>query len=277
MLTIRDFMDAKPIHRVKHIRGVRYSGGNAVSYYKELKKILAWMTEEFNRIVVRGLETNTMTKKITSIHDESPNERYKKRLAEFNKVLRGKMSRKAIEKLVRRSLNKAASYSQRDFDRKLKSFGIDLSKGQSVIKKYSSYMSTVVEENVLLVKNLTDEQSKRLQSVVLRGMREGVAISRTAGDVQRALGVAKRRAVLIARTETHKLTQQLADRRAEDAGLTRGVWRAVMDNRTSSQHARFNGKSFDLKKGLWDPKTRSWNWPGRRPNCRCWTDYIIGD
>ena len=48
-----------------------------------------------------------------------------------------------------------------------------------------------------------------------------------------------------------------------------------MDNRTSTQHAGFNGKKFNLKKGLWDPKTRSWNWPGRRPNCRCYTEYII--
>lgn len=273
MLRIRDFSTKRPTSKVLH--GVRFSAAISALYYKDLKKLLDWIHKEFIKTVFDGLDTKQMTSKL--VKDESPNERYKKRLAEFNKVLRGKLSRKAIEKLVRRSLNKAASYSQRDFDRKLKSFGIDLSKGQSVIKKYSSYMSTVVEENVLLVKDLTDEQSKRLQSVVLRGMREGIAISRTAGDVQRALGVAKRRAVLIARTETHKLTQQLADRRAEDAGLTRGVWRAVMDNRTSSQHARFNGKSFDIKKGLWDPKTRSWNWPGRRPNCRCWTDYIIGD
>lgn len=273
MFTVRDLISKRTRRK---LRGVRYSAAIAGLYYKDLRALLEWVQREFIRTVFDGLDTREMANKIRrSVRDESPNERYKKRLALFNKKLRGKLSRENIEKLVRRSLTKASHYSQREFDKKLKSFGIDLSKGDNVIKKYSSYMSTVVEENVMLVKNLTDEQSKRLKSAVLRGMREGVAVSRTAGDIQKSLGIAKRRAVLIARTETHKLTQQLADQRAKDVGVKRGTWRAVMDNRTSSQHARFNGRSFDLNKGLYDPQTRSWNWPGRRPNCRCWTDYEL--
>ena len=263
-LTIISMRDAKK-SGVRTMRGVRYSASNAAFYYQIMRSLVEYMQAEFDRTVMHGMG---------KFRDESPNERYKAMLALFNKKLRAKYSAKVIEKLVRRALKRSSVYTQREFDRRLKSFGIDLSKSD-VMKRYSSYMSTAVMENVMLVKNLRDEQSKRLQSIVLRGMREGIPSTRLRGDIQHALQIGKHRATTIARTETHKLTQQLADARAMDVGMTRGVWRAVMDNRTSTQHASFNGKSFNLEKGLWDPKTRSWNWPGRRPNCRCWTEYIV--
>ena len=262
------------------LRGVRYSAKVSGEYYTELKKIVEYVNALFIRTVFNGLNTPTMARKIQAVEvqDESPNERYKRRLAAFNKYLKGKFSRKVIEQIAKRSLWRAGKYSEREFNRHLKtqikSFGLDLEKG-GVIKKYGSYMATAVEENVLLVQNLADEQAKRLQSIILRSVREGIAVEAVRGEIQSALGIGKRRAATIARTETHKLTQQLADRRAMDLGITRGKWRAVMDNRTSEQHARFNGKEFDLVKGLYDPRTDSYNWPGRRPNCRCWTEYII--
>lgn len=271
MSILTRFTDAnKPQSR--RLKGVKFSLAVSAKYYVVLRKILEDMQEEFDRTVVKGLSTKEMVEKTETIHDESPNERYKRMLAAFNKKMRGKYPRKVIEKLVRRALSTASSYSQREFDRKLKSFGLDF---KGVQQKYSSYMSTAVEENIMLVKNLMDDQAKRLKSSILRGLREGVPSTRLAGDLQKSLGIAKRRANTIARTETHKITQQIADYRAEEVGLTEGIWRAMMDNRTSTQHARFNGKTFNLKKGLWDSKTRSWNWPGRRPNCRCYTEYII--
>lgn len=274
MLTLLQFLDArKP--RPKVLKGVRYNAGISTKYYKDLRALLNWVFKEFERTVVAGLSTREMERKTESmIYDESPNERYKKRLAEFNKKLRGKLSRKQIEKLVRRSLQTADSYTRREFNRKLKSFGLDLTKGEEG-KKFSSYMSTAVEENVQLVTNLVAEEAHRLKSTILRGMREGIPSSRLARGLEKDLGISKRRAALIARTETHKVTQQLADYRAQELGLTKARWRAVMDNRTSDQHARFNGREFDMRKGLWDPKTRTYNWPGRRPNCRCWSEYLI--
>lgn len=271
MAIIKRFIDSSKPH-AHTLKGVRFSLAVSAYYYRLLRSMLEYMQEEFDRTVIKGLSTKEMVKKTETIHDESPNERYKKMLALFNKKMRGKFPRKVIEKLVRRALGTASSYSQREFDRKCKSFGLDF---KGVQQKYSSYMSTAVEENIMLVKNLLDEQAKRLKSSVLRGLREGIPSTRLAGDLQRSLGISKRRANTIARTETHKVTQQIADYRAEEVGLTEGIWRAMMDNRTSTQHASFNGKKFNLKKGLWDPKTRSWNWPGRRPNCRCYTEYII--
>lgn len=271
MAIIKRFMDSSKPHP-KTIKGVRFSLAVSAKYYVVLRSMLDYMFKEFDRTVINGLSTQEMVKKTETIHDESPNERYKKMLALFNKKMRGKFPRKVIEKLVRRALGTASSYSQKEVDRKLMNFGLDF---KGVQQKYSSYMSTAVEENIMLVKNLLDEQAKRLKSSVLRGLREGIPSTRLAGDLQRSLGISKRRANTIARTETHKVTQQIADYRAEEVGLTEGIWRAMMDNRTSTQHASFNGKKFNLKKGLWDPKTRSWNWPGRRPNCRCYTEYII--
>lgn len=271
MAIIKRFMDSSKPHP-KTIKGVRFSLAVSAKYYVVLRSMLDYMFKEFDRTVIKGLSTQEMVKKTETIHDESPNERYKKMLALFNKKMRGKFPRKVIEKLVRRALGTASSYSQKEVDRKLMNFGLDF---KGVQQKYRSYMSTAVEENIMLVKNLLDEQAKRLKSSVLRGMREGIPSTRLAGDLQRSLGISKRRANTIARTETHKVTQQIADYRAEEVGLTEGIWRAMMDNRTSTQHASFNGRRFKLKKGLWDPKTRSWNWPGRRPNCRCYTEYII--
>ena len=268
----------------KVIRGVHYSPAISAIYYKALRSLIEKVYKDFYKTVLSGLERPTMQEKVAEIvasraeskvKDESANEAYKRLLTVFNKRFRRYLTDKAIRKLVKDTLERAGRYSGREIARRFQTLGLDLTKGENVIKKYASYMSATTEENILLVKNLAEEEAKRLQGIVLRGFREGIPTTKLGAEIQSALGVSKRRAVTIARTETHKIVQQLADYRARDVGITRGRWRAVMDNRTSEQHARFNGKEFDLKKGLYDRKTKTYNWPGRRVNCRCWTEYII--
>ena len=114
------------------LRGVRYSAKVSGEYYTELKKIVEYVNALFIRTVFNGLNTPTMARKIQNIEvqDESPNERYKRRLAAFNKYLKGKFSRKVIEQIAKRSLWRAGKYSEREFNRHLKtqikSFGLDL-------------------------------------------------------------------------------------------------------------------------------------------------------
>ena len=69
------------------LRGVRYSAKVSGEYYTELKKIVEYVNALFIRTVFNGLNTPTMARKIQAVEvqDESPNERYKRRLAAFNK------------------------------------------------------------------------------------------------------------------------------------------------------------------------------------------------
>lgn len=257
---------------MRTIKAPKFNKALSVKYYKLLRTLLLFVNEEFQKTVIKGLSTKEMVSK--TIKDESPNERFKKMFALFNKRLSGKMSRERITKLVKKIINATDRYALGGVDKQLKSFGIDLEKA-GLLKKYSSFLSTTIEENVNLVKNLVEEQSFRLQSIVLRNMREGVPSTELAKQIQKSLGITKRRATLIARTETHKLSQQLSDLRMKEVGVKKAIWRAVMDNRTSDQHRKFDGKTFDIDKGIYDKDEGTWNLPARRPNCRCWAEYII--
>ena len=53
-------------------------------------------------------------------------------------------------------------------------------------------------------------------------------------------------------------------------GITKGVWVHIPGRKSSRpEHVAFNGQEFDLRKGLWNAKTQTWDLPGIPINCSC--------
>jgi len=127
----------------------------------------------------------------------------------------------------------------------------------------SDFVTASVSENVSLIKSIEQDYHKRVEGIILQGVKNGKGSKQIATELKEAVGVSYRRAKFIARDQAGSLTGQMTAKRHRNAGITRFKWQTSEDERVRKQHAAFNGKVYDYSnppEGLL---------PGTDYNCRC--------
>lgn len=130
--------------------------------------------------------------------------------------------------------------------------------------------SSFVRENVALVKSIESQSLTQVEGIVQRGVRAGTRAEVIAEQIEDQLGVAGRRADLIARDQVAKFNGQLTELRQTELGVERFIWRAVLDDRTRPEHAALDGQIFEWK----NPPSEGI--PGDAGiNCRCFAEPVF--
>lgn len=131
-------------------------------------------------------------------------------------------------------------------------------------------VKALIEANVNLIKSIPVKHLERVKKQVLEAAAGGMDEAGLARALKESYGITERRAKLIARDQTLKATQALAQVTDVELGVTEGVWRHVPGRKSSRpSHVRMHGKRFILEKGLWDEDERKWVTPGSLPLCAC--------
>lgn len=81
------------------------------------------------------------------------------------------------------------------------------------------YMDIAINENVSLIRSISEQHFKNVRTVVYQGVAGKTAPTTIAQRLQEETGVSERRAKLIARDQTSKITSQVTQRRQEQAGI----------------------------------------------------------
>ncbi|PHN61266.1 phage head morphogenesis protein [Pseudomonas sp. ICMP 8385] len=81
------------------------------------------------------------------------------------------------------------------------------------------YLEASTAENVNLIKSIPDEYFKNVETIVLGGMKDGLAPTAIAKQIQEQTGVSARRAKLIARDQVSQLNADLTEKRQAAAGI----------------------------------------------------------
>lgn len=272
MLTLRNIFDARKTK--KRAFSLKVTKAMEREYQRDINRLLNSVYEMFQSIVIGGMDRKIVTKQLSVTKDESYNERLNRLIAEFTRKVRGKYSRDFIERLCKKHLRRVYAWQNREFAKNMSEFGLGLA-GEDLLKKYRSFMKLKLDTNITLVQGLVTNEIEQLKEQVMRNMQNGLPSSELAKWTQGHLNVSKHRAATIARTETHTLSGQLSDRRAMEVGITEGIWRGMEDNRERKEHLALEGVRFKLSEGVRvkiNGKVKQ-IWPGREPNCRCWTEY----
>ena len=107
-----------------------------------------------------------------------------------------------------------------------------------------------------------------------RWIDNGEPLSSLVGDL-RQMGFSRRRARLIAQTETTTAYNQANVESYRASGVVaQEEWRTVRDERVCKICGPLHGKRVPLG-GLFDGRYRPGT--GSHPGCRCWTVPIVGD
>ena len=128
-----------------------------------------------------------------------------------------------------------------------------------------------IEENVSLVTGADEQAMKEIENIVFRGYRSGRRSEFLAEEIEKRIGISKRRANLIAIDQVQKINGQLTRRRQTDLGLDRYIWRTVLDERVRKEHRRREGRVFS-----WDDPPPDGH-PGEPINCRCFAEPYLED
>lgn len=133
-------------------------------------------------------------------------------------------------------------------------------------------MRATVQANVGLIKSIPQKYLGQVEGVVMRGVQAGRDAASVARDLQEQLGVARRRASLIARDQNNKATASLARVRMVEAGLEEAIWTHSAgghEPRPSHVAAGQRRARYRISEGWYDPHEKRRVQPGELINCRC--------
>ena len=146
--------------------------------------------------------------------------------------------------------------------------GIDIREDYYLGDFYVEQLKKWVEENVGLISSIPEDTLEKMKDIVYDGFTNGKTTTRMVKEIQRAYGISRRRAELIARDQTAKLNGQIQKAQQQDAGITEYIWSDCGDERVRRSHRELNGKKFS-----WDDPPENSDGrkchPGQDFQCRC--------
>lgn len=162
-----------------------------------------------------------------------------------------------------------AEWNRKQWTKQLKPYvGVDLyPPGDPLVKQTVEAWS---KENLSRIKSLGSQQIEALNETMMAATRAGTNMRDIRKELQRTNATfTKWRAELLARDQMGKLNGSLTRTRSTAAGISKYIWRGILDQRERASHAVLEGKS------------RSWNeggiTPGEEILCRCTSEPELDD
>lgn len=147
----------------------------------------------------------------------------------------------------------------------------------AVVSNGAQLQTAWVARNVDLIR-IEDPIKAAIEKVLEQPLDRGVRVEEVREQLREEFGFSKRRAQLIARDQTLKLSGQLQQARQRQAGITRYTWTTSDDERVRPRHEELNETVH-----LWteppvvDLRTGRRAHPGEDFQCRCNADPILDD
>lgn len=234
------------------------SPGLEKAYLAELRKL-----EQEAARLLRELVLPRYEAKLTTDADEETFAAFRRLLEAFAVGTTARV--RNLQKLEGRRHTKAWMAAAR------KAFGVDLA---GIVKEedLEDYLEAAGLRAAGLIRGLTDDLIRRVQSEVTSGLIAGQSAAKLRPILQETLGVSDARARLIARDQTAKVASDLNRRRHEDAGIEDYIWRTSQDERVRSRHRELDGKQYKYGEPTGAEEGLP---PGQPIQCRCIAQAVV--
>jgi uncharacterized protein with gpF-like domain len=136
-------------------------------------------------------------------------------------------------------------------------------------------LHATIHQNVSLIRSIPQEYLADVEQAVMRAVQSGQGVEGLARELERRYDLTRRRALIIASTQSEMATASLVRVRQIELGLG-AVWEhSFIPRRPRRTHLEMHGKRFDPRQGMWDSHERQWVFPGQLINCRCRSRPVI--
>lgn len=169
--------------------------------------------------------------------------------------------------------------TRQDIMNQLKKMGFALTPNYTGAEK--KLINDFVAESVSLIKTIPQTFLREVQGTVKKAFERGgdrAAIKEAIEDKidNPLVHNAERRAELIAKDQTQKVTQDFARANAQAYGATKARWIHIPGEKTSRiTHMEMDGEEFDINVGLYDPDVGENVLPGQLIYCMCTQEFLF--
>lgn len=206
-------------HRKREAKPIKNPSDVERYYRTQLRSLVRAIRNEVDREVMPILaETKEEYTADSSAVMDSWIDRIKSALARiidrFSSDSYESMYQNVADTYVRRMNNSVTSETIKSVQRAV---GVDI---RPMMSSMSDYIESSIAQNVALIKSIPDQYLKDVQTLVYQGTADGLTPSAIAKRLTEETGVSDRRAKLIARDQSSKITSQITERRQTDAGIS---------------------------------------------------------
>lgn len=232
-------------------------------YLSAMREMIRAMGKEARQVIVPSVQPEM----------QATRRRFKDAPQDFDalrEILRQMMQ--VIERHLRRVLDVAARRHTSAFVASAKAaMGIDIS---AIIRAedLSGVLETAVQRNVALIRSLGNDVIGRIETAVYNAISNGNSVQSLREALTAQLGIADKRAQLIARDQMAKANADFNRFRHEQAGITKYRWSTAADERVRPLHARLNGTEYKYGEPTGAEGGQS---PGKPIRCRCTARAVV--
>lgn len=255
----------------KTARAVHANKGVEAAYRRALDKLVEEMASSFRYWIEAAYKANPPRMQIAA--DALPSRELSKKI--------GELARRWIKRFDDMSEKIAAMFADKGqkaidsaFRAALKDAGWTVK--FQVTPAMRDAMNATIAENVSLIKSIPRQYAMEVEGIVMRGFTQGRDLKSIGDDLQKRYGVTKRRAALIARDQSNKLTATVTQARRVELGLFEAEWvhsGGGKEPRHSHVKAGSDKKRFDVREGCYIDG--EYILPGQLINCRCSSKTIL--
>lgn len=133
-------------------------------------------------------------------------------------------------------------------------------------------LESVLASNVALIRDVSEQARGRIAGIVLRGLQERRHAREVAKELREAVGLSRRRSLLIASDQVSKLSARLDQERQQQAGIDQFRYRHSGKLHPRPKHRARDGKLYDWasrKEVGGDDVIAADDMPGIPPYCGC--------
>lgn len=130
-------------------------------------------------------------------------------------------------------------------------------------------MITFTNQNVALIKSLSEQYFTDIEGIVQRGIQEGTRHETIRDELVKKFGATKNRAKVIARDQVSKFNGKLTQLRQQSVGIKKYRWITAGDRRVRASHKARDEEVFSWKNPPSDGH------PGQPVQCRCIAEPIF--
>lgn len=133
-------------------------------------------------------------------------------------------------------------------------------------------VDATVNANVALIKSIPAKYLSEVEDMVQRSVQSGRDLHQLSDDLQKRLGVTKRRAAFIATDQNQKATSAFNRVRLLELGIAEAEWvhsGGGREPRKSHLKAGRDKVRYRVEEGWYDPEVGEKIQPGYLPHCRC--------
>ena len=255
----------------KTARAVHANKGVEAAYRRALDKLVKEMAGSYRYWIESAYKANPPRMEVAQ--DELPSKELAKKLRELSSRWIKRFD-DAADAIAERFTEQGRKSTDSSFQGALADAGFAVKFQITPVMRDA--MFATIQENVALIKSIPRQYSYEVEGIVMRGFTRGRDLSYISEELQARYGVTKRRAALIARDQSNKLTATVTQARRVELGLFEAEWvhsGGGKEPRHSHVKAGNDKKRFDVRKGCY--LDGEWILPGQLINCRCSSRTIL--